>query len=97
MQFGRELTARRVAAVLNVEPVLRRNADGEPFITDNGNLILDCRCGAIPDPARTERELKSLTGVVESGLFVGMAHTAVIADAEGVEVVGDVEDLKSQS
>lgn len=86
VRFGWELTARRVAGVVNVEPVLRLNADGGPFVTDNGNFILDCGCGAIHDPARTERELKSLTGVVESGLFVGMADTAVLADGERVEV-----------
>ncbi len=97
VQFGWELTARRVSAVVNVEPGLRRNTDGEPFITDNGNFILDCSCGAIPDPAQLERGLKSLTGVVESGLFVGMAPMAVIADAEGVEVVDDIEKLKLQS
>ena len=87
VQFGWELTARRVSAVVNVEPALRRDAGGEPFVTDNGNFILDCRCGAIPDPAQMERALKSLTGVVESGLFVNMAHSAVLADEEGVEVV----------
>src|SRR5215203_5795778 len=87
VQFGWELTARRVAAVVGVEPALRRDADGETFVSDNGNFILDCRCGAIPDPARLERELKSLTGVVESGLFVRLAHAAVLADAEGVEVI----------
>lgn len=87
VQFGWELTARRVAAVVGVEPVLRVRGDGETFVSDNGNFILDCRCGAIPDPARMERELKSLTGVVESGLFVGMAHLAILADAEGVQVI----------
>jgi ribose 5-phosphate isomerase A len=87
VRFGWELTARRVSAVTGVEPVLRRDADGAPFVTDNGNFILDCRCGEIPDPARTERELKSLTGVVESGLFVGLAHLAVVADETGVEVI----------
>ena len=87
VQFGWELTARRVAAVVGVEPALRRNADGETFVSDNGNFILDCRCGAIPDPARFERELKTLTGVVESGLFVRLAHSAVLADAEGIEVI----------
>jgi ribose 5-phosphate isomerase A len=88
VQFGWELTARRVAAVAGVEPVLRRDAGGEPFVTDNGNFIVDCRCGEIPDPARTERELKSLAGVVESGLFVNMADSAVLADEEGLEVIG---------
>ena len=87
VQFGWELTARRVSGVVGVEPVLRREAGGEPFVTDNGNFILDCRCGAIHDPARTERGLKSLTGVVESGLFVGMADSAVLADEEGLEII----------
>jgi ribose 5-phosphate isomerase A len=87
VQFGWELTARRVAAVVGVEPVLRVREEGETFVSDNGNFILDCPCGAIPDPAQTERELKSLTGVVESGLFVNMAHLAVLADEEGVEVI----------
>ena len=85
--FAWELTARRVGSVVGVEPALRRDPDGGPFVTDNGNVILDCRCGAIPDPAHTERGLKSLTGVVESGLFVNMAHQAVLADEEGVEVI----------
>jgi ribose 5-phosphate isomerase A len=87
VQFGWELTARRVASVVGVEPLLRRDTNGEPFVTDNGNFILDCRCGAIQDPARTERELKSLVGVVECGLFVNMADTAVLADEDGLEVV----------
>lgn len=86
--FAWELTARRVAAVTNAEALLRRGEGGEAYLTDNGNYILDCRCGEIPDPARTERELKALTGVVESGLFVGMADLAVIADDDGVELVG---------
>ena len=85
--FAWELTARRVAAVTRVEPLLRLDGEGETYVTDNGNFILDCRCGEIPDPARTERELKSLAGVVESGLFVGMADLAVVADEEGVELV----------
>ncbi|MDT5270686.1 MAG: ribose 5-phosphate isomerase [Acidobacteriota bacterium] len=93
VQFGWEVTARRVALVAGVEPLLRRDTNGEPFITDNGNFILDCRCGAIPDPMQMERELKSLAGVVESGLFVGMADTAVLADEEGVQVVNN---FKSQ-
>ena len=87
VQFGWELTARRVSAVVSVEPLLRRNTDGGPFVTDNGNFILDCRCGEIQNPGQVERELKSLTGVVESGLFVRLAHAAVLADEEGVEVV----------
>jgi ribose 5-phosphate isomerase A len=88
VQFGWELTARRVSGVAGVEPVLRRGAGGEPFVTDNGNYILDCRCGEIHDPAQLERGLKALTGVVESGLFVNMADSAVLADEGDVQVIG---------
>jgi ribose 5-phosphate isomerase A len=87
VQFGWELTTRRVSNVVNVEPVLRRNPQGEPFVTDNGNYILDCHCGEIRDPARLEGGLKTLTGVVESGLFVGMAHLAIVATDEDVEII----------
>ncbi len=85
--FAWELTAHRVAALTRAEPLLRRTEGGEVYLTDNGNYVLDCRCGEIPDPARTERELKALTGVVESGLFVGMAHLAVVATDGGVEII----------
>jgi ribose 5-phosphate isomerase A len=87
VQFGWELTARRVSGVAGVEPVLRRGAGGEPFVTDNGNYILDCRCGEIRDPARLGRELKALAGVVESGLFVGMARLAIVGTDSGVKVI----------
>jgi ribose 5-phosphate isomerase A len=86
--FAWELTARRVAAVARAEAELRRDERGEPYVTDNGNFILDCRCGEIRDPAATERGLKALTGVVECGLFVGMADLAVVATEAGVETVG---------
>jgi ribose 5-phosphate isomerase A len=76
-----------VAAVTGVEPVLRVRSDGETFVSDNGNFIIDCRCGAIPDPTRMERELKSLTGVVESGLFVRLAHSAIVATETDVEII----------
>ncbi len=87
VQFGWELTARRVAAATQAEAVIRRGEGDQPFVTDNGNYILDCRCGEIRDPARLERELKSLAGVVESGLFVRMAHVALLGTDDGVEVV----------
>ena len=87
VQFGWELTARRVSGVTGVEPALRRAPSGDPFVTDNGNFIVDCRCGAIHDPAQLERELKSLTGVVESGLFVRLAHSAIVATEADVEVI----------
>ena len=87
VQFAWEVTARRVSGVTGAEAVLRRDPAGEPYVTDNGNFILDCRCGQIPDPARAERELKAIVGVVESGLFVGMADLALVATDEGVEML----------
>jgi hypothetical protein len=55
------------------------NETRKPFLTDNGNHILDCRCGKIENPAELNRELKLVTGVVETGLFIGMARVAVVA------------------
>jgi ribose 5-phosphate isomerase A len=85
--FAWEVTARRVAEATSAEPQLRRDERGEVYLTDNGNYILDCRCLEIRDPERTERELKLLTGVVECGLFVGMAELAIVATDEAVEII----------
>jgi ribose 5-phosphate isomerase A len=85
--FAWELTARRVAEVTEVEPVLRRDERGEIYFTDNGNYVLDCRCGEIRDPERAERALKLLTGVVECGLFVNMADVAVVATDEEARLI----------
>ncbi|HEX8245663.1 MAG TPA: ribose-5-phosphate isomerase RpiA [Longimicrobium sp.] len=72
---------------LGCEPVQRRR-DGAPFVTDGGNHVLDCRFpGGIADPEGLERALALRPGVVESGLFLGMADAAVIAGAGGVHVM----------
>jgi ribose 5-phosphate isomerase A len=73
---------------LGCEPVQRKGAGGAPFVTDGGNHVLDCRFPAgIADPERLERALALRPGVVESGLFLGMADAAVIAGAGGVRVM----------
>jgi ribose 5-phosphate isomerase A len=82
--FGWETTAARVAA-LGVHPVLRLGEGGRPFHTDGGNLILDCRFGLLADPAALERSLSQTIGVVESGLFIGMAESALVATGSGVQ------------
>src|ERR1700723_453132 len=66
--FGWETTADRLAK-LGGKPVLRKAKDGGMFHTDSGNFILDCHFGAIADPAALERDLSTVIGVVESGLF----------------------------
>src|SRR6266571_5578981 len=55
-----------------------RQQQGAPFLTDNGNYILDCDFGLIEDPAALEKRIKLLPGVIESGLFIGVADALVI-------------------
>jgi ribose 5-phosphate isomerase A len=56
-----------------------------PFVTDNGNYILDCAFGPIDDPAALEKRIKLLPGVIECGLFIGIADTLVIGFDDKVE------------
>lgn len=81
--FGWETTMIRLAG-LGARPILRKAADGSPFRTDGGNLILDCHFGGIADPAGLERALSMVVGVVETGLFIGMATTALVAAPSGI-------------
>ncbi|SNS75036.1 ribose-5-phosphate isomerase [Granulicella rosea] len=68
-------------------PTIRHHADGSLYITDEGNLILDCASGPelIADPELLAAEIRAMVGVVEHGLFLGMADLALIADTTGVE------------
>jgi len=61
----------------------RDDAPSEPFITDGGNFILDCRFGDLSEPASTAARIKSLTGVVDHGLFIGLATEAIVGSADG--------------
>ena len=64
---------------------VRTGADGTPARSDNGHLLLDCSfAGGIPDPPRLEDELRARSGVVESGLFIGLADEVLLAGAGGV-------------
>jgi ribose 5-phosphate isomerase A len=86
--FGHASTARRIDEVLGDLGIAvgarLRLKDGEPVRTDGGNLIYDAPCGAIPDPDALAGALKSLTGVVEHGLFLGLAERALIGTDDGV-------------
>jgi ribose 5-phosphate isomerase A len=68
---------------------LRQSAGGKPFLTDNGNYILDCAFGVIEDPDALDDALKLIPGVVESGLFIGIADVAIIAGPMGVELLSN--------
>ena len=72
--------------------VLRKGKDGKIFVTDNGNYILDCAFGAIEDPDALDDSLKLVPGVVENGLFLGIADLGIIAGPMGVEVLSSDDD-----
>jgi len=80
--FSLALARRRLETIAGAATV--RTAEGRPFVSDNGNLILDCAVGPIADPARLEREIHAVPGVVDTGLFLGTADTVLVADAGGV-------------
>jgi ribose 5-phosphate isomerase A len=84
--FGVPLCMRRLAA-LGCEPALRRADDDRPYRTDEGNVILDCRFSAIADPLAVSVAIKAIPGVVEHGLFIGMASIVLVAGAPGVAVM----------
>jgi ribose 5-phosphate isomerase A len=81
--FGLEAT-QAALEVLGANVRLRLSQTGEPFITDSGNRILDCRFGPIADPARLEKRIRRIVGVIESGLFISRVDPVFVADAAGV-------------
>jgi ribose 5-phosphate isomerase A len=80
--FSLALARRRLESIAGTAAV--RTVEGRPFVSDNGNLILDCAIGPIADPARLERLIHEVPGVVDTGLFLGTAHAVLVADGEGV-------------
>jgi ribose 5-phosphate isomerase A len=61
--------------------------NGEPFVTDGGHFIIDASFGRIPDTRALSNALFAIPGVVEHGLFLGMADTAIVAGSEGVRTL----------
>jgi len=84
IKFAQALVAKRIAA-LGAEVQLRTSADGKPYLTDENNYILDCRFGQIRDAASLALQLSEMPGVVEHGLFIGMASVVLLA--RGGEIV----------
>jgi ribose 5-phosphate isomerase A len=82
-EFGLEVTRAELEA-LGATARLRLSPAGDPFVTDGGNRILDCGFGPIADPARLEERIRSIVGVVESGLFINRADEVFVADDAGV-------------
>lgn len=79
--FGWEKTFEKLRA-LDCSPTLRID-NGKPYITDNGNYIVDCAFGEIRDPAALHEKINAITGVVDNGLFVNLATQLIIGCADG--------------
>src|SRR5258708_5515760 len=84
IDFARAVVEKKIAA-LGATTKLRTKADGKPFVTDEGHHILDCSFGKIKDPASLARSLSEAPGVVEHGLFIDLAKTAMVGRGGGVE------------
>jgi ribose 5-phosphate isomerase A len=69
---------------LGADVKIRQGSGGNPFKTDQGNLILDCNFGPITDPGTLADKIKRRTGIVEHGLFIGLATEIIIASADGI-------------
>jgi ribose 5-phosphate isomerase A len=90
--FGLAATRRAVEAAAAAAhcpgpAVLRQTKNGLPFVSDCGHWILDAALGRIPDPGALADRLARIAGVVEHGLFIGLAQTAILASLNGVRLV----------
>ncbi len=90
--FGQAATQRAMRAAfvesgVSGQMALRKTKDGHAFVTDGGHWIVDAHLGRIEDPARLAERLSAIPGVVEHGLFIGIASTAVLAGVQGIRVV----------
>ena len=84
IRFAQALVAKKIAA-LGADVRLRLQANGTPYVTDESNYIFDCRFGEIADADNLARQLSDMPGIVEHGLFIGMASTVLLA--KGDEIV----------
>jgi len=84
ISFARTVIEKKIVA-LGGAPKLRTRRDGSPYVTDNGNEILDCSFGKIEDPAELARELGNVPGIIEHGLFIGLAKLVMMGRGDGVE------------
>lgn len=90
--FGLGATRRAIEAAFAGNGVsgpmdIRKTRDGHVFVTDGGHWIVDAQLGRIPDSPRLAASLNSIPGVVEHGLFIGLARTAVLAGPQGIRIV----------
>ena len=84
ISFARTVVENKIVS-LGASPKLRTKTDGSPYLTDNGNQILDCSFGQIADPAALALILSDTPGIVEHGLFIGLAKVALVGRGDRVE------------
>jgi ribose 5-phosphate isomerase A len=85
--FALPLCERRLGE-LGCRPILYLQGN-EPFMTDNGNHILDCQIEPIPDALRLEMDIRAIPGVVGTGLFLGMAETVLVGDRDTFRLLAE--------
>jgi ribose 5-phosphate isomerase A len=83
----RAVEAANAAAGCPGPVALRKGQDGRPFVTDGGHWLLDAKLQRIPDPPKLAVRLSQIPGVMEHGLFIGLAHIAILAGPNGVRLV----------
>lgn len=94
--FGLEATRRAVAEAIAASGAagalsLRQRADGATLVTDGGHFILDAHLGAIERPELLAQALNAVPGVMEHGLFIGLAAGAILAGAGGLKILGRID------
>jgi len=91
--FGFSVTTQRICEALadlgcpGHAVTLRERAPGDPFVTDGGHYILDCCCDIIPLPEELADRLCRIPGIVEHGLFIGLADLVIVGDGDGTQVL----------
>lgn len=85
--FALDWVQRELPRIVPQVQVRRRTADGTPFVTDNGNALLDCSFGSIDDPAALARAVRDIHGVLDIGIFVGLTDAVIVASAQGVRTL----------
>jgi ribose 5-phosphate isomerase A len=89
IKFAQTVVSKKIED-LGARVGLRKQADGKPYLTDENNYILDCRFGHISDADALARRLSEMPGVVEHGLFIGMASVVLVANG------GEIEELRAK-
>ena len=90
--FGVALTKRHILEVIHAQSGdvhtsnLRMQKNNQPLITDGGHYIFDCQCKAIPNSPALAQSLNAITGVIEHGLFIDLAHTLIVGTPEGANI-----------